>query len=666
MSHYGDWAAQQLAEFLAALSGVATEEDALRTTVERAADALEAEIALLVRPGRIVAMIGFPEGAKVDQALLELPVKGEAALDVSVLGLCRATSIEVDQHGMRLVLARAGAGSFDRNDQTLLRGMARVLALTLRMLRTLDAERRLRELSESHAGELRERHDLSERRFRVLFDEAGIGISLLNLATGEVETNQALQLMLGRTAEQLCLPNEFDRLTHPDDREKDRIAFDRFVAGELQDLRLEKRFLAHDGRVVWADVSFTHLRGPDTEPHFALALHEDITERKLAEEERARLEAELRQAQKLEAIGRLAGGVAHDFNNLLTAISGFNEIALLQAKDDELRDNLLEIELAAKRAAELTRQLLAFGRKQVLRPRVLDLNAVVFEMEGMLRRLIGEHIELRVALGGDLDAIHADRGQLEQVLANLTINARDAMGGGGVLTIETWQVELDERAARRAELEPGRYAGLVVGDTGHGMDAETSARAFEPFFTTKEPGKGTGLGLATVYGIVKQSGGSVSVASSPGRGARFTILLPGIQADPDAEPTTTVGALPRGSETVLVVEDEAVVRRFVQETLERQGYHVLTARDAPDALAQLGNGTPIDVLLTDVVMPRMSGRELAQRLVASRPSVKVLYMSGYTEDAVVHAGAAAGAFLAKPFGRADLVRKVRELLDSAA
>jgi CheY-like chemotaxis protein len=341
-------------------------------------------------------------------------------------------------------------------------------------------------------------------------------------------------------------------------------------------------------------------------------------------------------------------------------------MALLQVSEDstELRRDLAEIGRASKRAAELTRQLLAFGRKQVLQPRVLDLNGVVREVEGMLRRLIGEHIELRVALGGDVDAIHADRGQLEQVLANLAINARDAMGGGGVLTIETWQVELDEPSARRVELDPGRYAGLVVGDTGHGMDAETSARAFEPFFTTKEPGKGSGLGLATVYGIVKQSGGSVSVTSSPGRGARFTILLLGIEADPEAEPTTIAGALPRGSETVLVVEDEAVVRRFVQETLERQGYRVLTARDAPDALAQLGNGIAIDVLLTDVVMPRMSGRELAQRLAASRPSVKVLYMSGYTEDAVVHAGAATGAFLAKPFGRADLVRRVRELLDA--
>src|SRR5439155_11012640 len=275
MGHYGDWAARQLAAFLAALSEAATEEEALRTTVERAADAIEAEIALVVRHGSILAVIGFPERGEIDHALLGLPVRGEADIDVSVAGPCRAISVEVDESGTRLVLARAGAGAFDRNEQTLLRGMTRVLELTLRMLRTLDAERRLRALSESHAGELRERHDLSERRFRVLFDEAGIGISLLNLATGEVETNQALQLMLGRTAEQLCLPNEFDRLTHPDDREEDRIAFERFVAGELQDLRLEKRFLLDDGRVVWADVSFTHLRGPDTEPHFALALHED-------------------------------------------------------------------------------------------------------------------------------------------------------------------------------------------------------------------------------------------------------------------------------------------------------------------------------------------------------------------------------------------------------
>ncbi len=666
MSPRGDWATQQLAEFLAALSSVANEEAAMRTTVERAAEAVEAEIALLVRHGRLLAAIGFGHGEEVDPALLEIPPRGQPELELASLGICRATRIEVDDHGTRLVLARAGADELDQHELTLLRGMTRVLALTLRMLRTLDAERRLRELSESHAGELRERHDLSERRFRVLFDGAAIGISLLNLDSGELETNEALQRLLGRSAEGLSSIRAFDELTHPDDRDADRAEFDRFVSGEGDDYRSEKRYFLDDGRVVWATVSYTHLGGPAGEPRLVLALTEDITERKLAEDERARLEAELRQAQKMEAIGRLAGGVAHDFNNLLTAISGYSEMAMLQVPNgaEELRRDLSEVARAANRAAELTRQLLAFGRKQVLQPRVLDLNVVVREMEAMLRRLIGEHIELRVALASDVDSIHADRGQLEQVLANLAINGRDAMPGGGVLTIETWRVELDERVARSVELVPGSYAGLVVSDTGHGMDSETMSRAFEPFFTTKEPGKGTGLGLATVYGIVKQSGGSVTVSSTAGRGARFTILLPSVDAKPESQPRPAEGALPRGSETVLVVEDEAVVRRFVQETLERQGYHVLTARNASDALEQVGDGTEIDVLLTDVVMPRMSGRELAQRLTEEQPLAKVLYMSGYTEDPAVRADAAAGAFIAKPFGRADLVRKLRELLDA--
>jgi PAS domain S-box-containing protein len=663
---YGDWATQQLAEFLAALSSVSNEPAALRTTVERAAEAVEAEIALLLRHGRVLGAIGFGRGEDVDEALLELPPGGQSEIQLASLGVCHIASIEVDDHGTRLVLARAGSDELDQHELTLLRGMTRVLALTLRMLRTLDAERRLRELSESHAGELRERHDLSERRFRVLFDGALIGITLLNLETGEIETNRAVQKMLSRPGEGLSSIRAFDELTHPDDRDVDRIGFERFVAGDGDDYRHEKRYLLDDGRVVWTTISYTHLRGPVGEPRFVLALTEDITERKLAEDERARLEAELRQAQKMEAIGRLAGGVAHDFNNLLTAISGYAEMAMLQVPNgsDELRRDLSEIGRASNRAAELTRQLLAFGRKQVLQPRVLDLNVVVREMEAMLRRLIGEHIELRVALAANIDSLHADRGQLEQVLANLAINGRDAMPGGGVLTIETWRVELDERVARSVELTPGSYSGLVVSDTGHGMDQETMSRAFEPFFTTKEPGKGTGLGLATVYGIVKQSGGSVTVSSTSGRGARFTILLPGVEAEPEAHTPSTEGALPRGSERVLVVEDEPVVRRFVQETLERQGYRVLTARNASDALTQLDGGAEIDVLLTDVVMPRMSGRELAQRVTEEQPLARVLYMSGYTEDAIVRADAAAGAFIAKPFGRADLVRKVRELLDA--
>ncbi len=387
--------------------------------------------------------------------------------------------------------------------------------------------------------------------------------------------------------------------------------------------------------------------------------------------DRKQLEGQLRQAQKMEAIGQLAGGVAHDFNNLLTVISGYSE--LLQhhlSADETLRKHAEQIKMAGDRESALTRQLLAFIRQQVLRPVVMDLNIVVTNLLQMLPRLIGEHIELNTTFDSQPTLVKTDPGQLEQVLLNLAINARDAMPGGGTLTIATANVALDEEACQRlGTVTPGSYVQLTVRDIGCGMDVATQTRIFEPFFTTKDLGKGTGLGLATVYGIVTQSHGAISVDSAPGRGACFAVYFP--KSDSEAEPPQDrhLPAEPQpGWETVLVVEDQQSVRGFVRNLLKLNGYRVLEAADGTEAL-RICRQHPgeIQLLVTDLVMPGMSGRELAERLRSEQAEVKVLYMSGYTDDSVVHAGGAqAGmAFLQKPFSPTTFTHKVREVLDVA-
>ncbi len=387
--------------------------------------------------------------------------------------------------------------------------------------------------------------------------------------------------------------------------------------------------------------------------------------------EQRNLEEQFRQAQKMEAVGQLAGGIAHDFNNLLTAILGNTQLLLRDLPPgDAMRGDVEEIRKASERAASLTRQLLAYSRRQMLQPEVLDLNVVVAEMEKMLRRLIGEHIALVTVLSPDLGAVRADPNQIEQVLVNLAVNAQDAMAqvGGGKLTIETANVDLDDAFAQ-AHLGsvPGPYAMIVVSDTGCGMDATVRAHLFEPFFTTKEVGKGTGLGLATVYGIVKQSDGYISVHSEPGRGSNFKIYLPRIAAPAGPAPAPAKSGPGRGTETILVVEDEPAVLALSRRALEAQGYVVLAASDPSAALrlVELHGGT-IHLLLTDVVMPGLSGRVLADRLAARRPGIRVLYMSGYPGDAVVQHGELppGSAFLQKPFAPDALARKVRDVLDA--
>jgi PAS domain S-box-containing protein len=402
----------------------------------------------------------------------------------------------------------------------------------------------------------------------------------------------------------------------------------------------------------------------------AIANAQLFAERKRAEEERSALQEQLRQSQKMEAVGKLAGGVAHDFNNLLTVIHGYSELILNSLdQNSRLRQDVLEIMHASERASSLTNQLLAFSRKQVLQPKVLDLNVHVSNMDKMLRRMIGEDIELVSLLAKDLGRIKADPGQIEQVILNLAINAKDAMPNGGKLTIETANVLLDESYARsRIGVIPGRYVMLSVSDTGSGMTPEIKERIFEPFFTTKEKGKGTGLGLSTVYGIIQQSGGDVWVYSEPGVGTTFKIYLPTIEEGtkplrPTAVPTKST----QGFETILLVEDEEMVRKLACTVLQKNGYTVLEASNGEEALriVQGQNGNPIHLMVTDVVMPGMSGRQLAERLLPLRPEMKVLYMSGYTDDAIVHHGVLDPgiAYIQKPFAPDAFASKVREILD---
>ncbi|MGH9723321.1 MAG: response regulator [Bryobacteraceae bacterium] len=392
----------------------------------------------------------------------------------------------------------------------------------------------------------------------------------------------------------------------------------------------------------------------------AAAIARDITDHK-------QLQRELFLAQKMEAIGRLAAGVAHDFNNLLTVVTGYSAIVLGQLKEqDPLRQEVREIGRAGERAASLTRQLLAFSRNQILQPRVLDLNVIVTEMDRMLRRLIGEDIELTAALDSGLKWVKADPGQIEQIIMNLAVNARDAMPKGGKLTIETANVDLEkEFAERHIPVPPGPYVMLAVTDTGIGMNGETQARIFEPFFTTKAQGQGTGLGLATVYGIVEQCGGAILVYSEVDHGTVFKIYLPGVQGAPVIPEAAPVAAPQRGSETVLVVEDEDAVRGLVCRILHARGYTVLAARNGGEALLLCEQQSrEINLMITDVVMPAMSGSELAQRLAPLHPEMKVLFMSGYTDGAIVHHGVLdpQTAFLNKPFTPSGLAAKVREVL----
>ncbi len=434
---------------------------------------------------------------------------------------------------------------------------------------------------------------------------------------------------------------------------------------------VEVRRQKKDGSPIDISIWTSPLRDRRGEVTAIMAVLADVSERRQMEEALRSSEEQLRQSQKMEAIGLLAGGIAHDFNNLLTAIRGYSDL-LLQRLDggSHMRRDVEEIRKAGERAASLTRQLLAFSRKQVLQPKVLDLNAVVAGMDDMLRRLIGEDVDLVAVLKPGLWSVRADPGQLEQVVMNLAVNARDAMPRGGKVTIETANVELDGTYVRRhAVVSPGPYVMMAISDTGAGMNEETKNRLFEPFFTTKEKGKGTGLGLSTVYGIVKQSGGYIWAYSEIGKGTAFKVYFPRYRGDGlETRDAGSLASAPPGRETVLVVEDEAAVRALIRDILEGSGYTVLTASDGEDA-QKVGrcHKAPIHLIVTDVVMPKMGGREAAQSLVPHLPGVKVLYMSGYTNEAIVRHGVLDPGipFLEKPFTPDALLRKVRRVLEPA-
>jgi PAS domain S-box-containing protein len=424
-----------------------------------------------------------------------------------------------------------------------------------------------------------------------------------------------------------------------------------------------------DGTLFWERAAMSPIRDPRGRITHYLAVKEDITQRRESEAALRRTQEQLAQSQKLEAVGRLAGGIAHDFNNLLGVIIGHGELAEASfARHPDARRRLQQILDAARRAAGLTRQLLAFSRRQVLEPRVLDLNAVVAETGDLLRRLIGEDVSLVSELDPALGRVRVDPGQLSQILVNLAVNARDAMPRGGTLRVVTSNADVDEAFASAHEpIRPGRYVQLVVADTGVGMDEAVRSRAFEPFFTTKPEGEGSGLGLSTVYGIVKQSGGYVWLDSAPGRGATITIHLPRVDAPLDA-PATPPPAGRRGSETVLVVEDQDSLRDLICEMLADAGYSVLAAADGLLALeTSAGHPGPIDLLVTDVIMPGINGRELLDRVRDARPGLRALFISGYTNDAIARSGARieGASLLEKPFGRDDLLRAVREALSAA-
>jgi two-component system cell cycle sensor histidine kinase/response regulator CckA len=503
----------------------------------------------------------------------------------------------------------------------------------------------------------------TERRYREILENVNLMAVMLNFDGTISFCNRFLAKQTGWLTSELEGRNWFATLIPPEDKPRREEEFSRALNQSHMSPNAEGVILTRNGgrrTILW---DHTLLKGPEGQVSGIASLGRDVTEMRTLEEQ-------LRQSQKMESVGRLAGGIAHDFNNLLTAINGYSEILLMDLKGrDPGYQTAKEILTAGEKAAGLIRQLLAFSRKQMLQPRIFDLNQLIQEHTKMLFRLIGEDIELIAKLSPDLHQVKADPGQIEQVIINLAVNARDAMPVGGTLLIETNNVELDQEYARQhVSVIPGPYILLAVSDTGIGMDSGTLSHIFEPFFTTKEKGKGTGLGLSTVYGIVQQSGGHIGVYAEPGKGATFKIYLPAVldESHPEISPRP-IPESARGWETILVVEDERIVRNLACLSLQKKGYHVLQAANAEEALNLINQpDTTLHLLITDVVMPQISGRELAEKVRLLRPEVKILYMSGYTRNAIVHHGVLDPGleFIPKPFSPSSLSRLVREILDS--
>jgi PAS domain S-box-containing protein len=502
-----------------------------------------------------------------------------------------------------------------------------------------------------------------KERYDAAVQATGLIIYDWNPASNAVRFGGAFEQILGYCAADFETPTQgWRKLIHSDDLS----AYQATIGAALQSKEsfdAEYRVRRHDGQYRWLREQGRILPEKDAHPPHMVGFLTDITEHRM-------LELQLRQAQKMEAVGRLAGGVAHDFNNLLTVIAGYSELQMRSIpKTDPAHEQAEQIRAATARAATLTRQLLAFSRQQVLLPKIVDLNAVVTDVDKMLRRIIGEDIEITTRFAPSLGAVEVDPGQIEQVLVNLVLNARDAMPKGGQLIVETANIPLEQNySSEHFYVKAGRYVRLSITDTGIGMDAVTRARLFEPFFTTKELGRGTGLGLATVYGIVKQSGGHIEVSSEPGRGTSFKIYFPLINrpvTTPAPHPPATDSS--QGTEIILLVEDENALRQMVTQVLSARGYQVIAVHSAEEAEQIVAANPRIDMLLTDVIMPKVGGPELARRIAPRYPKMKVLFMSGYTANSMRKDGEheQSSSFLEKPFTPQTLAAKVREILDTA-
>jgi len=628
-------------------------EERFRTLVENSTDAIilvDAQGSVLYQSRSAERIVGFSAAERQGRNALELVHPDDRAAVAAKLGECRARAGEIVHAEFRGL--RKG-GEWRHLEGTAANHLHEpaVQAIVINY-RDVTERRRAEEALRA-----------SEERFRLVSRATNDAVWDLDLATGVVQWNETVQILFGYPPEAVGHdPSWWEERIHPADRERVLSSSQAAVDQGAASWSSEFRFRRADGsyaRVV--DRSYILRDGAGRAVRLIGSMI-DVTERRSLQEQ-------LIQAQKMEAVGRLAGGIAHDFNNLLSAILGYGDLMLPKLHDPTLRAKLMEIRKAAERAAALTRQLLAFSRKQVLVPEVVVVGTLISDLSKMLRRLIGEDIELVAEAPARPAFVRVDPGQLEQVLMNLAVNARDAMPRGGRLTIEVASVEPDE-AFRRAhpDAPAGPQVVISVTDTGVGMDPEVRAHLFEPFFTTKERGKGTGLGLATVYGIVKQSGGHVEVDSAPGRGTTFRVFLPAAEAQlPGPSPSleTVVG----GSETVLIVEDEAALRSLGQEILRDQGYKVLAAGSGGEALELARfHKAPIHLLVTDVVMPGMDGPELASHLLPLHPEARCLYMSGYTDDAILRRGVLEEGmpFLQKPFTIDAFALKVREVLDQPA
>ena len=588
----------------------------------------------LIRAGQ--PLLATPEVLQAMEERGEVARNGSRSLD------WMGVPLKVNNHtfGALVVQTYSKNIRYGERDKEILTFVARQLASAVEIKKNEQALRR------------------SEARYRSLVQSSVYGIYRSSLEGRFLDVNPALITMLGygSAEEVLLLDPTKDVFAHAE--EHNRLIEEFRGTGRLDGI--EVKWKRNDGKSITVRISGRAVSSADEPADVLEAIAEDVTDRRV-------LEDQFRQAQKMEAVGRLAGGVAHDFNNLLMVISGYAEVMLSALESDHrLREKALAIQQASDRATTLTRQLLAFSRKQLLELKVVDVNAIVADMERLLRPLIGENVEFVTKFSPEAAQTRADAGQLEQVLMNLVVNAKDAMPTGGTLTIQTEKIVVDESHRRGPTfIRPADYVVLSVSDTGMGMDKETQSRIFEPFFTTKEKGKGTGLGLSTVYGIVKQSGGYVMVQSEVGRGTTFQIYLPRVEGVAEKHTTPAAPTALGGSETVLLVEDEESVRQLVRETLAAKGYRVMEAANGENgAIVAAQYDGKIDLVITDVVMPGMGGRELVKQLAQTRPETKVLYLSGYTEDAIINEGTmeSGAAFLQKPFTLQNLARKVREVL----